>query len=227
MTKEIIRAPHSGFCFGVKRAIEAAEHALLEEAAYRQKQMETDLEKTEQPEKQDNRLYSCGPLIHNDIVTGELEAKGLSIIHDLQEAREGDTVIIRSHGEPKQFYDRAESIGIKVIDATCPFVKRIHHLVHEADLTGWNVVIIGDKKHPEVIGIRGWCKNAFIVNSRIEAELIEEDHLYVVAQTTIRKELFDEIISLFREQKRRLSSRIQFVQQQRKDKLVVWRPQNR
>ncbi len=204
MTKEIIRAPHSGFCFGVKRAIEAAEHALLEEAAYRQKQMETDLEKTEQPEKQDNRLYSCGPLIHNDIVTGELEAKGLSIIHDLQEAREGDTVIIRSHGEPKQFYDRAESIGIKVIDATCPFVKRIHHLVHEADLTGWNVVIIGDKKHPEVIGIRGWCKNAFIVNSRIEAELIEEDHLYVVAQTTIRKELFDEIISLFREQKKEI-----------------------
>ncbi len=204
MTKEIIRAPHSGFCFGVKRAIEAAEHALLEEAAYRQKQMETDLKKTEQPEKRDNRLYSCGPLIHNDIVTGDLEAKGLSIIHDLQEAREGDTVIIRSHGEPKQFYDRAESIGIKVIDATCPFVKRIHHLVHEADLTGWNVVIIGDKKHPEVIGIRGWCKNAFIVNSRIEAELIEEDHLYVVAQTTIRKELFDEIISLFREQKKEI-----------------------
>ncbi len=182
MKREIIRAENSGFCFGVKRAIEAAEKLIDERSA-----------------DDKNEIYSCGPLIHNDIVTGELERKGLGIIADINDAKTGDKVIIRSHGEPKKFYDDAERLGIKIIDATCPFVKRIHNIARDAEADGKNVIIVGDKNHPEVIGINGWCSNAYIVNSREEAEKIDIDNLYIVAQTTIRKELFDDVVASFSE----------------------------
>jgi len=182
MKREIIRAENSGFCFGVKRAIEAAEKLIAE-----------------RNEKGIGKIYSCGPLIHNDIVTRELEIKGLGIISNINEAETGDTVLIRSHGEPKKFYDDAEKLGIKIIDATCPFVKKIHNIVHDAENDGKNVIIVGDKNHPEVIGINGWCRNAHIVNSREEAENIDADNLYIVAQTTIKKELFDDVVSSFNE----------------------------
>lgn len=181
MKRKIIRAANSGFCFGVKRAIEAAEKAALDHDSSTGK-----------------KIYSCGPLIHNDIVTNELEAKGLKIIKTLDEALAGDTVVIRSHGEPEKFYMEAEKKGINIIDATCPFVKRIHNFVKKAEEEGYQVVIVGDKNHPEVQGINGWCSNAFVVNSEEEANAVEADNLYVVAQTTIRKDLFEQIISAFK-----------------------------
>lgn len=180
MKREVIRAKHSGFCYGVKRAIEMAE---------------AEVEKHDSGDGR--RIYSCGPLIHNDTVTGELGGKGLSIIKRIDEAKEGDTVIIRSHGEAKEFYDEACKRGIKIIDATCPNVKKIHSLVHAAEEAGKNVVIVGDMNHAEVKGIKGWCMHAQVVGDKEAAAAIKEDNLYVVAQTTIRKELFDEIISVF------------------------------
>lgn len=178
--KKIVRAENAGFCFGVKQAIEKAE--LAAEAI-----------DTENPK----RIYSMGPLIHNERVTGELEEKGIHIIHSLDEACAGDRVIIRSHGEGKAFYQDARQKGVELVDATCPFVAKIHKLVHDTDR---QVVIVGDKSHPEVMGIFGWCrKPAVVVSSYEEALSVKGDDLFVVTQTTIRAELLDGVVRAFEE----------------------------
>ena len=179
--KEIIVAEHSGFCFGVKRAIEKTEEQLAKEG----------------------KVLICGSLIHNKAVTEDICSRGGRIIHSLDEASEGDTVIVRSHGEGEQFYLDAAKKNIQIIDATCPFVERIHKLVRKADRDGHNIVIIGDKDHAEVKGISGWCSKALIVNSGEEAMGIEEDDLFVVCQTTIKRDLLDSVCSAFDEKKKR------------------------
>ena len=177
--KEIIRADHSGFCFGVKQAIEKAELAA---------------------EHCRGNIYSCGSLIHNKLVTDQLGEKGIRVITSPIEAEPGSTVIIRSHGEGRRFYEIAEERNLELVDATCPFVARIHDLVRSAKEKGMSVVIVGDSKHPEVQGINGWCGNtAIIVNSYEEAKRIEGDALFVVAQTTIRNLLFDEVLNALKE----------------------------
>ena len=174
--KEIKIAEHSGFCFGVKRAIE----------------------KTEEQLQKEGKALICGSLIHNKTVTNDIVSRGGRIIHSLDEAGEGDTVIVRSHGEGEAFYKDAEAKGIRLIDATCPFVERIHKLVREADEAGHKVVIAGDRDHAEVKGISGWCHDAVIVNSGEEALKVSEDDLFVVAQTTIKKEVLDSVCNAFR-----------------------------
>lgn len=172
--REIVRANHSGFCFGVKAAIEKAEKAA---------------------EDHHGRIYSCGSLIHNKLVTDQLKEKGIHVINSPQEAEPGSTVIIRSHGEGKAFYDAAAARQLELVDATCPFVARIHDFVQSAWEHGKQVVIVGDRSHPEVQGINGWCgESAIIVNSGLEAEKIEEDDIFVVAQTTIRSAVFQEVL---------------------------------
>ncbi len=184
---EINLAKHSGFCFGVKKAIKKAEKTI------------------EENKSKDVRIYSCGSLIHNKSVTDELEAKGLSIIKSPDEALEGSIVIVRSHGEPEDFYHRAKARNIEVVDATCPFVKRIQRLVREAKNQGFHVVVIGDRYHPEVIGINGWCDNeAFVVSNVDEAKSIHADRLFIVAQTTLTAELFQEIVSYFEKEKKQI-----------------------
>ncbi|WP_419026345.1 bifunctional 4-hydroxy-3-methylbut-2-enyl diphosphate reductase/30S ribosomal protein S1 [Emergencia sp.] len=174
---EIIRAENSGFCFGVKQAIEKTELQIRNNKG--------------------KKIYTCGPLIHNQFVIDNLADQGVGIIYQPEEAEEGDIVIVRSHGETKAFFYRATERGLCVIDATCPFVNRIHQLVHEAYQQGKQIVIIGDENHPEVTGINGWCENtALIVNSKEEAETIREGNLFLVCQTTIKKELLDDIISV-------------------------------
>lgn len=96
----------------------------------------------------------------------------------------------------------AEKKGLEIVDATCPFVRRIQNLVKEAKEEGLNVVIVGDKNHPEIIGINGWCNDeAQIVNSVEEAKQVVGDNLFVVAQTTIRRDLFDEIVKILNDSK--------------------------
>lgn len=169
-------AQSAGFCFGVKRAIEMA-----------YKQIENN-EKT----------YSYGPLIHNKAVTGDLEDKGLKIIESLDEINEG-TVLIRSHGVGKFLYDELEKQGIKVIDGTCPFVKKIHNIVKEHHALNEGVIIAGNKEHPEVIGINGWCDNkAKIIETTEEAialDLTDGGKYILVVQTTFRQSRFEEIIN--------------------------------
>ncbi len=178
--KKIIRAEHAGFCFGVKQAIEKAEQAAEQSAGI---------------------IYSCGPLIHNKLVIERMEKKGVQVINDPEDAEIGATVIVRSHGEGKRFYEIAEQRNLRLIDATCPFVAKIHDFVGTAREKGKNIVIVGDKNHPEVRGTNGWCENsAIIVNSREEAEAVQADDLFVVAQTTIQRHLFEEVVESFQEQ---------------------------
>ena len=175
--KEIIRAENAGFCFGVRQAIEKAEKA------------------AEAANKGGKRIFSMGSLIHNERVTGDLEEKGIKTIHSLDEVQSADQVIIRSHGEGEAFYKEAVAKGVELIDATCPFVAKIHKLVHETDK---QVVIVGDAQHPEVMGIFGWCrKPAIVVNSYAEAAEVEEDDFFVVTQTTIREAMLNDVIKAF------------------------------
>ena len=185
---EIKRAKHSGFCFGVTEAIKKAEETVLENQG------------------KDIKIYTCGSLIHNKSVTDDLKAKGVSNIGGPEDAEEGSVVIIRSHGEPEDFYRKAEEKSLSVVDATCPFVKRIHSLVREAKNNGLNIVVVGDKAHPEVIGINGWCDNeAYIVSGVEEAKEIPVDNLFVVAQTTIRSDLFNEILTYLQDTKEKIT----------------------
>ena len=179
---KIVIAENAGFCFGVRRAIDTAE---------------TEAEKA--AERGGSRVFSLGHLIHNDTVVRNLEKRGVQVIGSLSEAEAGDTVIIRSHGEPRRVYLEAEEIGIRLVDATCPFVDKIHRLVNETELP---VLIAGDEKHPEVKGIAGWCREespVLIADSRDKtAREIREKapgakNFFVVAQTTIKQEMLDEI----------------------------------
>ena len=176
--RDVVRAANSGFCFGVKQAIEKTEEQV-------------------RINKDGKRIFTCGPLIHNKLVTDDLESKGVSILNNLDEATENDVLIVRSHGEGKAFWDEVRKRNLNVIDATCPFVSKIHALVSDAAKEGYQVVIVGDKDHPEVKGIKGWSgENAIIVNSPEEAKMITEDNLFIVCQTTIKKEMLDSIVEV-------------------------------
>lgn len=180
-------AEHSGFCFGVKEALKKAEQTI------------------EENKGKDVKIYTCGPLIHNKTVTDELQEKGVGIVRSPEEAEEGSIIIVRSHGEPEDFYDRAKERSIQIIDATCPFVKRIQKLVRDAKNQGFHIIVIGDKEHPEVIGINGWCDNeASVVSDLEDAKKITQDRLFLVAQTTITAELFQEIVSFFHEKNKEI-----------------------
>ncbi len=169
-------ADKAGFCFGVARAVKIA------------------YESAERKEK----TVCYGMLIHNQDVMGELLEKGVSVINDTKDAKSGENVIIRAHGIPEKEQKFLLGQGANIIDATCPFVKKIHSIVNEAYAKGNNIVIVGDPVHPEVKGINGWCENsAKVINSDEEAEKIQfenpEKPLTVVAQTTIRKDFFKKI----------------------------------
>ncbi|MBK5253649.1 MAG: bifunctional 4-hydroxy-3-methylbut-2-enyl diphosphate reductase/30S ribosomal protein S1 [Peptostreptococcaceae bacterium] len=181
---EIIRAKHSGFCFGVKRAIDIAYEQI-------------DLHKTD-----DKEIFTCGQLIHNKTVTDSLESKGIKIIKSIDDAKPGSIVIVRSHGETKAFFETAKLNGIELIDATCPLVERIHEYISEAYSNGKGIIIIGDKEHPEVTSTNGWCENsAIIVNSAEEAEKIKGSNYMIVCQTTIIKETMEDVLKVLNKNK--------------------------
>lgn len=187
--KEILLAENSGFCFGVRQAIEKTEAEIKK--------------KKEGGSK--GRIYTWGPLIHNRTVTDDLREKGACILSSLDCAEKEDVIVVRSHGETKQFFEEAGEIGCRIVDATCPFVKKIQSLAEEAHKEDKQVIIVGDKNHPEVIGINGWCENsAAILNSAAEAEdflrrrkVNEKNAYFMVAQTTIKKEVLDEVLAVF------------------------------
>lgn len=173
-------AESAGFCFGVKRAIEMAYEAIGVEP----------------------KLYSYGQLIHNKTVTDDLASKGLEIVENLDGLTEG-TLLIRSHGVGKALYDEAEAKGLKILDGTCPFVKKIHNIVHEKLPNGMGIIIAGDGTHPEVIGINGWCENTAVILEDEEAaktkEIPEKDRYAVVVQTTFRQAKFDKILEILQD----------------------------
>ena len=146
--------------------------------------------------------YSIGQLIHNKDVVKRLESMGVTMIGSLDEAGEGDTVIVRSHGEPKEFYDKAAERGIELIDTTCVFVKKIHDIVSKAHEDGIPVVLIGDREHQEVKATNGWCGySAHLIGNAAEAENEVNDlkgsEPIIVCQTTIKEELLREVLEVF------------------------------
>ena len=179
---EVKLAKTAGFCFGVKRAVET----VYEQAA--------------QPEQLP--IYTFGPIIHNEEVTADLEKKGVRIIHSEEELRklEKGTLIIRSHGVGEHIYKMAEEQNLHLVDATCPFVKKIHKIVKEASDKGDYIIIIGSKEHPEVQGICGWCHGEYCVIStegEIRAVSIpKEKKVTVVSQTTFNLVKFKYLVAV-------------------------------
>ncbi len=169
-------AKTAGFCFGVARAIDSAYQCA---------------------ENKDTKYCTLGPIIHNAQVVDDLNNKGISAINSLEELPPDTTVIIRTHGVPKSIYQEMEDKGVPYLDLTCPFVKKIHNLVSKHYEDGYQIIIIGDSRHPEVIGINGWCDNtALILDSEKAAESLEtiENKVCIVAQTTFNKNIYKKMI---------------------------------
>ena len=175
---EIVLAKSAGFCFGVNRAIEAV-----------------------YAEAGKGKVYTYGPIIHNKEVTKDLEEKGVFSI-DSFDGIDSGTVVLRSHGVGKKVYDEAAKKNLRIIDGTCPFVKKIHNIVKKEYESGKKVIIVGDPSHPEIIGINGWCENsAYIIPNEEEAEKFEAEKnadYSLVVQTTFRKKRFDEICEILK-----------------------------
>lgn len=181
----IILAKHAGFCFGVRRAVE-----ITKETARKVYNESADAgESAEKP-----RVFTYGELIHNKTVVEELASEGITAIASPEEAQAGDYVVIRSHGVPASVYAELEARGINCVDATCPFVARIHETVSEADKRGERVFIVGEPTHPEVIGINGHCGNrAVFIRSIEELSELEGGAGCLVVQTTFDYDTFNEM----------------------------------
>ena len=176
---QVLFAKHSGFCFGVSRAIE-----LVNKAA------ETDA-----------RVFTYGKIIHNESVVRELASRGIRAIESTDELRPGDTLVIRAHGAPTEIFRACEEKGVRVVDATCPFVKRIHRIAERAAAEGERTAILGKPTHPEVIGILSRAgKDAVVLTGPEDAErLAPAKALTFVSQTTAKAEDYDAVLSVLRE----------------------------
>ena len=184
---EVKLAKTAGFCFGVKRAVDTV---------YRQ------IEKEQSDVGDEKKIYTYGPIIHNEEVIKDLEKKGVRVLRTeeaLDEISEG-TVIIRSHGVEKRIYDKMEAKGLEIVDATCPFVKKIHNIVEKESREGKHIVIIGSEDHPEVIGIKGWVNGPVtVLKTEEEAcafEVEDNASVCVVAQTTFNYNKFKELVEI-------------------------------
>ena len=181
---EVRLAKTAGFCFGVKRAVETV---------YRQIE-----------QHQDKQIYTYGPIIHNEEVIKDMEKRGVIVLRteeELMNVTDG-IVIVRSHGIPKNICDKMAEKGIDYVDATCPFVKKIHNIVMSESAKGYHIIIIGNPVHPEVEGIKGWAGNDVeVVASAEDAERLSEEpgrKVCVVAQTTYNYNKFQDIVEIIK-----------------------------
>lgn len=174
---EVILAKTAGFCFGVQRAVD-----------------------TVYKEEEKEHVYTYGPIIHNSEVVSDLEKKGVKVLHsreELERLQEG-TVIIRSHGVAKEIYDLIEKKGLTLVDATCPFVRKIHRIVEKAGAEGKQIVIVGSAEHPEVEGIKGWCSTeAIVISDAGQLDRINRNKpACLVSQTTFNYKKFKDIVEI-------------------------------
>ena len=173
---KVIIGKNSGFCFGVKRAVDEA-FSLKGE-----------------------RKFVLGEIIHNESVISKLSERGIITIDSLDDQRlkRDDVLLIRTHGESKSVFDKAKNLGLKVVDCTCPFVKDIQNKVHEHYNKGYQIIIIGNQSHPEIKGINGWCDNSAIITENGEnLPKFSADKVCVVVQTTFSEQKFNNIIKNF------------------------------
>ena len=173
---KIIVAQHRGFCYGVKRAVGMAEECI------------------EKP----GEIHTLGPIIHNPQMVKRLSDKGIGAVHDLSQINDNSTVIIRSHGVGPEVYAQAQSKDLQIIDATCPHVKKAQQAAHQLLSEGYTVIVIGEKRHPEVKSIVEWSDNtALVVETIAEAmKLPTHARIGVVAQTTFGSDVFQAIVDI-------------------------------
>ena len=179
---EVTVAGSAGFCFGVKRAVDTV---------------------YEQIENGRKPVYTYGPIIHNEQVVGDLERRGVQVIgseEELEKLTEG-TVIIRSHGVSRRICDKIRAQGLTLVDATCPFVRKIHRIVERESENGRHIVIIGSEPHPEVEGIKGWARGPVtVISTAEEAEKFTPESgkaVSIVAQTTFNYNKFKDLVEIF------------------------------
>ena len=180
---EITVAKSAGFCFGVQRAVDSVYKEL---------------------EENSGKIYTFGPIIHNEQVVEDLNKKGIEVIdtvEQLKKIKEG-TVVIRSHGVAKEIYDILEQQKLKMVDATCPFVKKIHNIVLDESNNGKTIIIIGNDNRPEVEGIKGWVNGEVIVINKEEQieklSLPEQTKACIVSQTTFNHNKFKYLVEIIR-----------------------------
>jgi 4-hydroxy-3-methylbut-2-enyl diphosphate reductase len=177
---EVVLAKTAGFCFGVKRAVDTVYEQI----------------------EQGGEIYTYGPIVHNEEVVKDLEDKGVKVLNSKEELENltSGKVIIRAHGVPKDIYELIESKDIECIDATCPFVKRIHNIV-EKESNQRHIIIIGNDGHPEVEGIKGWSNTpASVIESEQEAidfTTKKDEKLCIVSQTTFNYKKFKYLVEIF------------------------------
>ena len=179
--KKITLAENAGFCFGVQRAVDSVYKEL---------------------EENSGKIYTFGPIIHNEQVVEDLNKRGIEVIdtvEQLKKIKEG-TVVIRSHGVAKEIYDILEQQKLKMVDATCPFVKKIHNIVLDESNNGKTIIIIGNDNHPEVEGIKGWVNGEVIVINKEEQieklSLPEQTKACIVSQTTFNHNKFKYLVEI-------------------------------
>ena len=176
---EVTVAKTAGFCFGVKRAVEKV---------------------YDQIGRTEKRIYTYGPIIHNEQVVGDLREKGVEVIDSLEELKtiRNAVVVIRSHGVGKNVYEILKENGVEIVDATCPYVKKIHRIVEKQSAEGRKVLIIGSEDHPEVQGIKGWGDERTVViedmDDFLKLQLPENEKLCIVSQTTFNYKKFQDIV---------------------------------
>ncbi len=179
---EVRLAKTAGFCFGVRRAVDTVYEQVKEH--------------------HNEKIYTYGPIIHNQEVVKDLEQKGVIVLNTIDElhALTDGIVIIRSHGVSKEIYDILEARGVCCVDATCPFVKKIHNIVAKESADGSHIIIIGDSRHPEVQGIRGWAGDKVtIISEAEEAEtfsVTDSEKVCIVSQTTFNYNKFKYLVEI-------------------------------
>ena len=180
---EITVAKSAGFCFGVQRAVDSVYKEL---------------------EENSGKIYTFGPIIHNEQVVEDLNKRGIEVIDTVEQLKEikKGTVVIRSHGVAKEIYDILEQQKLKMVDATCPFVKKIHNIVLDESNNGKTIIIIGNDNHPEVEGIKGWVNGEVIVINKEEQieklSLPEQTKACIVSQTTFNHNKFKYLVEIIR-----------------------------
>lgn len=181
--RKVVVAESAGFCFGVKRAVEIVENQIKS--------------------CPDKPIYTYGPIIHNEIVVSEFEASGVKVLEEdmpMDSVTPG-IVIVRSHGVAKRVITDLEKRGFEIVDATCPFVLKIHKLVQEFDELGYQIVIVGNETHPEVSGIIGWIPSGqyHCISSPEEFDALnlpKDKTIGIVSQTTFNYDKFQELVEI-------------------------------
>lgn len=168
-------AAEAGFCFGVKRALSIICRV----------------------NEKEQGIHVYGQLIHNTTVLDDLKSRGIDTIDSLDQLDPQKKLALRTHGIPKQEEEQLQKMGIDYVDATCPLVKKLHHIIRNIDETRTKIVIIGDKKHPEIIAAGSYARNAIVIDSEADVRKIKKSRsIAVIAQTTLDTDHFKRMVAL-------------------------------